>query len=87
MGIDGIWNGEYSYDDNIGLACSFKGLCQDDPNVSFISAHASVLGTMTSKELFMVKQYPKTFAFDREGLLITGEQPHPEIYYMGAFSK
>ena len=62
----------------------FEGMCQDDPDITNLNYHATVVGSLRGGKLYFVKQYAKLLVRTSNGLE-THEGPHPEIYFNGNF--
>jgi hypothetical protein len=65
----------------------FEGICQDDPDISKITFHATVSGSLSMNHLFFIKQYPKLLVRNTSGEIETHDGLHPEIIYKGEFGK
>lgn len=66
----------------------FKGICQDDPEISKINFHAHVAGSVSLHRVFLIKQYPKLIIRNASGQMETFEElVHPEIIYQGVFDR
>jgi len=65
----------------------FEGICQDDPEISKITTHAKIAGSLWNSQLFLIKQYPQLMIRTDNDEIEAYEGPHPEIIYKGEFKK
>jgi hypothetical protein len=75
-------------DEQNGFATGlFEGICQDDPEISGIRHHATIMGSYRHSNVFFIKQYPKLLVRGTNNEIVEHEGSHPEIIYKGEFTK
>jgi hypothetical protein len=83
MKIQTLKEGQFIGEDK-GL---FEGICQDDPEVSKITFHANVSGSISMNNVFLIKQYPRLLIRNAADEIEIYDGLHPEIIYKGKFIK
>lgn len=65
----------------------FEGVCQDDPELTKITEHANIYGSLDLNSVFFIKQYPKLLIRTASGDVESFDDTHPEVQYRGEFKK
>jgi hypothetical protein len=64
----------------------FEGICQDDPETTKMTPHATICGSVKLDTVYFVKQYVKLVTQDWSGKVTVYDELHSEIYYTGKYT-